>query len=95
MVGGTEAPIAADASESHTEYPGRKRGTAAPRLRLDGYRRPMPRWLPPFLGGSLAIAGLWIALGAQRLLAGRRSWAGRLTRELRRWDGYVRDELSR
>ena len=53
----------------------------------------MPRWLPPFLGGSLAIAGLWIALGVQRFLAYRRSWAARLRRELRHWDGRLPADL--
>jgi len=55
----------------------------------------VPHWLPPLLGGSLAIAGLWVALGIQRALAYRRSWAARLARELRRWDGRLPDDLSR
>ena len=55
----------------------------------------MPRWLPPFLGGSLAIVSLWLALGVQRALAYRRSWATRLARELRQWDGVLPDDLVR
>jgi hypothetical protein len=54
----------------------------------------VPRWLPPFLGGSLAIAGLWLALGVQRLLERRRSWSSRLARELHRWDGRLPDEVD-
>jgi len=55
----------------------------------------MPRWLPPFLGGSLAIASLWLALGIQRALTYRRSWAGRFARELRNWDGRLPTDLIR
>jgi hypothetical protein len=55
----------------------------------------MPPWLPPFLAGSLAILLLWLALGAQRLLARRRHWARQLERELRRWDGRLGEDLDR
>jgi hypothetical protein len=54
----------------------------------------MPRWLPPFLGGSLTIVVLWLALGVQRLLEHRRSWGARLVRELRAWDGRLPDDLG-
>jgi len=54
----------------------------------------VPPWLPPFLGGSLAIVGLWLALGVQRLLAWRRGWAHRFSLELRRWDGRLPEDLS-
>ena len=53
----------------------------------------MPRYLLPLLAGSGAILLLWLALGLQRLLAYRRHWARRLERELRCWDGYLRDDL--
>jgi hypothetical protein len=55
----------------------------------------VPNWLPPFLGGSLAIVLLWLGLGVQRLLEHRRHWARRLERELRRWDGRLGEELER
>lgn len=55
----------------------------------------MPRWVPPFLGGSLAIVALWLALGVQRLLEHRGSWAARLARELRGWDGRLPEDLDR
>jgi hypothetical protein len=54
----------------------------------------MPDWLPPFLAGTLAIAGLWLALGVQRLLERRRSWSSCLARELRRWDGRLPPQLA-
>jgi len=49
----------------------------------------MPRWLPPFLGASITVVLLWVALGVQRLRARRPRWASRLVRELRRWDGRL------
>jgi hypothetical protein len=55
----------------------------------------MPRWLPPFLGGSLAILLIWLAVGLQRLRAHRQDWARRLAHEIRRWDGRLPDDLNR
>jgi hypothetical protein len=48
-------------------------------------------WLPPFLGASIAILLLWVALGVQRYLRLRPFWAFRLARALRRWDGRLPD----
>jgi len=49
----------------------------------------MPRWLPPFLGGSIAIVLLWVAVGIQRLRMRRPKWASTFVRELRHWDGRL------
>ena len=49
----------------------------------------MPPWLPPFLGGSIAIALLWVALGIQRVRVRRPRWASIFVHELRRWDGRL------
>jgi len=70
--------------------------TASLHALLDGgrYARDMPRWLPPFLGGSGAIVVLWVARGVQRLLERRRSWASRLARDLHRWDGRLPEDLD-
>ena len=55
----------------------------------------MPDWLPPFLAAALTILLLNLALLEQRRRAHRRSWNGRLLRELRAWDGRLPDELDR
>jgi hypothetical protein len=49
----------------------------------------MPPWLPPFLGASITILLLWVALGIQRFRARRPQWASNFVRELRRWDGRL------
>jgi hypothetical protein len=55
----------------------------------------VPDWLPPFLAGMLAILVLNLALFEQRRRARRRSWDGRLLRELRVWDGRLPEEFNR
>jgi hypothetical protein len=55
----------------------------------------VPQWLPPFLIAAAIIILLNLALVEQRRRARRRSWHGRLLRELRAWDGRLPDELDR
>lgn len=55
----------------------------------------MPDWLPPLLVAALTILLLNLALLEQRRRTQRRSWEGRLLRELRAWDGRLPDELDR
>ncbi len=55
----------------------------------------VPAWLPPLLGGSIAILLLWVCLGVQRFRERRPHWAARLARELRRWDGRLPNDLDK
>jgi hypothetical protein len=54
----------------------------------------VPDWLPPLLAAALTILLLNLALLEQRRRERRRSWHGRLLRELRAWDGRLPDELD-
>ena len=51
-------------------------------------------WLTPLLAASLIILLLNLALFEQGRRARRRRWDARLLRELRDWDGRLRDELD-
>jgi hypothetical protein len=55
----------------------------------------VPAWLPPLLGGSIAILLLWVGLGIKRFRERRPLWAAKLARELRRWDGRLPNDLNK
>jgi hypothetical protein len=54
----------------------------------------MPDWLPPLAAASLAVLLLNVGLLVQRARLRAKDWPAQFSRELRRWDGRLPQELN-